>query len=69
MVGRFHPTVRLLVRLECPELKRHNQIQESRHIDCCGYANWLDYTYSQRRRLKGSGHYIRGGKGTCEEGS
>ncbi len=69
MAGRRHPAVRLLVWFACPELNRRNQVQESRHIDCCRHANWIDYTHSQRRRLKGSSHYIRGGKGTCKKGS
>lgn len=69
MAGRGHPAVRLLVRFRCHVLKRYNQVQESRHIDCCGYANWIDYTHSQRRWLEGSSHYIRGGKGTSKKGS
>ena len=69
MARRCHPAVRLLVLHERFELKRRRQVQESRHIDCCGHANWIDYTHSQRRRLKGSSHYIRGGKGTSKKGS
>ena len=69
MARRCHPAVRLLVLHERFELKRRRQVQESRHIDCCGHANWIDYAYSKRRWFKGSGQYISGGEGTCKEGS
>ena len=46
MARRCHPAVRLLVLHERFELKRRRQVQESRHIDCCGHANWIDYAYS-----------------------